>query len=98
MFLFPFFPDDLLCMIAGILPISLVGFLLIQLVTRATSIITTLLVLSGDIIPFNQIGITIILVICLILTIAFYICYKKSDNINNCFVSIVNKFFKKNKK
>ena len=98
MFLFPFFPDDLLCMIAGILPISWVAFLLIQLVTRATSIITTLLVLSGDIIPFNQIGIPIIAFICIILTLAFYICYKNSDNINNWLVSFINKFFKKNKK
>ena len=37
-FLLPFFPDDLLCSVAGILPIKFSTFLILQVITRATSI------------------------------------------------------------
>ena len=60
MFLLPLFPDDLLCMIAGLLPISFPVFLLMQLLTRATSIGATLLFFSGELIPYEGWGIPVI--------------------------------------
>lgn len=66
MFLFPMFPDDLLCLIAGLLPISFSAFLLMQLLTRATSIGATLLFLSGEVIPYEGWGIVVIVFVCLI--------------------------------
>lgn len=66
MFLFPMFPDDLLCLIAGLLPISFSAFLLMQLLTRATSIGATLLFLSGEVIPYEGWGVVVIVFVCLI--------------------------------
>ena len=98
MFLFPFFPDDLLCMVAGILPISGFGFFLMQCFTRMVTIGVTLLMLSGEVIPLNQIGIPIIVMLCIIFGVIFYICYKNAEKINDLFVNLLNKIFKKNNK
>ena len=62
MFLFPAFPDDLLCLVAGLLPISLPAFLLMQLLSRATSVGATLLFFSGEVIPFSGWGIPVMVV------------------------------------
>ena len=43
MFLLPMFPDDILCSIAGIMPITYSVFIFMQLITRFTSIGGTLL-------------------------------------------------------
>ena len=43
MFFLPFFPDDILCTVAGLLPITYLGFFVMQLITRATSVGFTLL-------------------------------------------------------
>ena len=53
MFLLPLFPDDLLCSLAGVLPITFLEFLLMQGITRATTIGGTLLFASGEIIPLK---------------------------------------------
>lgn len=98
MFLFPFFPDDLLCMVAGVLPISGISFFIMQFFTRSTTILATLFVLSGDVIPFNKYGIPIIVMIIIIFGIIFYMCYKNSDKINKWFSNIIDKIFHKMKK
>lgn len=61
MFLFPAFPDDLLCLLAGLLPISPSAFLLTQLLTRATSVGATLFFFSGEVIPFSGWGIPVMI-------------------------------------
>ena len=66
MFLFPAFPDDLLCLLAGLLPISFPAFLLMQLLTRATSVGATLLFFSGEVIPFSGWGIPVIAAVVLL--------------------------------
>lgn len=96
MFLFPFFPDDLLCSIAGILPISLIGFIIMQIVTRITSIGATLLLMSGEIIPYSGWGIPVLIIIGILAIIAFVISYKNADKINEKIRDFSNKIFKKN--
>ncbi len=61
MFLFPLFPDDTLCTVAGLLKISRLEFLLMQLITRTTSIGATLLLMSGEIIPYEGWGLAVII-------------------------------------
>lgn len=98
MFLFPFFPDDALCTLAGILPIKWPTFIIMQIVTRAIGIGGNLLFLSGEIIPFSGWGIPVIISLGIIAVIAFVICYKKSDQINELFYKFIEKITRKDKK
>ncbi len=98
-FLLPLFPDDLLCSVAGILPISFIAFLLMQLVTRATSIGGTLIFMSGEIIPYHGWGIAVLIVLGIITLIAFIMSIKYADKLNSFFDKLINKimFRKKSK-
>lgn len=98
MFLLPFFPDDILCSVAGILPISWFGFIIIQLFTRITSIACTLIFMSGEIIPYEGWGLVVIILGCVICVIAFFLSLKYSVEINNWFERVSNKLFKRKKK
>lgn len=82
MFLFPFFPDDILCSVAGILPISWGGFFLMQVVTRATSVGATLLLMSGQIIPFHGWGLIVLGIILGVGLFAFLWCFRNAARIN----------------
>ncbi len=79
MFLFPMFPDDLICLVAGVLPISFSLFLFMQLTTRITSIGCTLIFYSGEVIPFSGWGIPVIIAATLIGVGLFYICFRHAD-------------------
>ncbi|MBE6691041.1 MAG: TVP38/TMEM64 family protein [Ruminococcaceae bacterium] len=81
-FLFPCFPDDLLCAVAGVLPITVGVFFLMQLITRATSIGATLLFLSGEVIPFSGWGIPVLCAVGLLGLSAFLLCMRYADRIN----------------
>lgn len=95
MFLLPFFPDDVLCSVAGILPISWLGFILIQVLTRITSIACTLIFMSGEIIPYEGWGLVVIVLGCLICVVAFLLSLKYSVKINDWFDRFVDKHFKR---
>lgn len=98
MFLLPLFPDDMLCSLAGITSLSWGKFIIMQIITRFTSILGTLLFMSGEFIPYNFWGISLIIVLCIIAIICFVVAYKKSDKINafldNLALKISNKFKK----
>ena len=53
MFLFPFFPDDLLCFVAGITTISPAFFCVMIIVTRIITVFTSSYSLGNKIIPFD---------------------------------------------
>ena len=83
MFFLPLFPDDVLCSVAGILPIGWVGFVLMQVVTRATSVGCTLLFLSGEFIPFDEVwGIALLAVVGIFCVVAFVLCLRRAEEIN----------------
>ena len=82
MFLFPFFPDDLLCLIAGVLTISPISFTIMQVITRSVSILVTELMLSGIIIPYDAWGLPVIIIFSLIFILIFFIVYKYSGRIS----------------
>lgn len=94
MFLLPFFPDDALCSLAGILPISWFGFMMMQIVTRATSIGGTLLFMSGEVIPYRGWGIVVLILLGVLALIAFIICYKNAEKLQEAFY----KFFRRSEK
>lgn len=99
MFVLPAFPDDALCAVAGITNINKWVFTVMQVITRPVSILGTLIFMSGMIIPFEGLGLVLIILIAIISIIAFIIVFKNSDRINNSLekisLKITNKFKKK---
>lgn len=95
MFFLPFFPDDILCTVAGLLPITYLGFFIMQVITRATSVGFTLLFMSGEVIPYHGWGLVVLGVIAIICIGAFIVSMKYSEKINDFFVEFINKLFKK---
>jgi uncharacterized membrane protein YdjX (TVP38/TMEM64 family) len=82
MFLFPFFPDDVLCFVAGLSTMSTIFFLIMITITRILSIFGTTFSINGNIIPFNTWwGILLWIVLILICGLVFNLLYKKGDNI-----------------
>lgn len=94
MFLFPFFPDDVLCFVAGITSMSSVYFTVMIIIVRIICIFTSSYSLNNSFIPYNTWwGLMfwgIIFVATIFLT---FIIYKKGEKIEKF---IKNKFIKKN--
>ncbi len=91
MFLFPFFPDDILCAVAGVLPISWRSFLAMQIVTRTTSIGCTVIFLSGEIIPFHGWGIAVLAGVAVLGITAFILSMKYAREIEAFTVRLFGK-------
>ena len=98
MFLFPFFPDDLLCLIAGVLTISSISFTVMQIITRSVSILVTELMLSGIMIPYDSWGFPVIIIFCLIFLLIFFVVYKYSGRISIYITKKKEVLLKKNDK
>lgn len=94
-FLLPLFPDDLLCSIAGILPIRWATFIVMQLITRITSIGATLLFMSGEIIPYHGWGLIVIALLIVLCVVAFILSLKYAEKLNGYFNKLVNKISSK---
>lgn len=97
-FLLPFFPDDILCSVTGILPIKFSTFMFMQVITRATSIGATLLFMSGEIIPFYGWGLWVLGAVGVICIVAFILGMKYADKLNAFFDNFVNKIVFRKKK
>ncbi len=98
MFLLPFFPDDILCSVAGILPISWFTFMVMQVITRFSSIGCTIFFMSGEIIPYEGWGLVVLGIIAIVCITAFVLSMKYADKINEFFVKICDKLFGKKEK
>ncbi len=98
MFFLPMFPDDALCALAGILPITWIQFIIMQIVTRITSILGTLFFMSGEVIPYSGWGLAVIIIVAIASILAFIICFKYAEKIENAFDRLMNKIVKKSKK
>ena len=82
MFLLPFFPDDILCSVAGVLPIGWFGFTVMQVLTRISSVGCTLLLMSGEFIPWHGWGLVVLALIGALAIVAFMISYRNAERIN----------------
>lgn len=94
MFLFPFFPDDLLCSIAGLSKMSALYFIGISILFRPISIFIISYFGSGIIIPFSGWGLYVWPFILVGVAVAFLWSYKNQDKIENYMLNV----FGKNKK
>ncbi len=91
MFLFPFFPDDVLCFVAGLSSMSVSYFLIMITICRIISIFFTTYSVSGAIIPYTTWwGILIWITIFILTIILSLYLYKNGEKIQ--------KFFKKTRK
>ena len=82
MFLFPFFPDDLLCFVSGISSMSALFFVIMISIVRLITIFTSSFSMNNNFIPYDTWWGLVIWVILFALTIlASTFIYKKSDNI-----------------
>lgn len=98
MFFFPFFPDDILCAVAGLLPITWIEFLIMQVITRATSVGGTLLFVSGEFIPYHGWGLFIIILIGIAFIFLFILSMKYANEFNNFLMRFPDKITGKTKK
>ena len=91
MFLFPFFPDDILCFVAGITTIKAKFFLSMVFITRTISLFTACYSLNNNLIPYNTWWGVLIWVVIIAATILLTIfIYKKGQ--------VLEKIFEKRKK
>jgi len=93
MMLFPLFPDDILCAIAGITNMSFKFFFITNIIARFIGIGCTVFLGTGSVIPFSGWGIIIWGVILVFITGIFYVSIKYQDKID----SILNEMFSKKK-
>lgn len=91
----PFFPDDILCMVAGLTAMNFPFFLAVMILVRPLVIAAYCYVLSGTFIPFEGWGLIVwgvIFIVCIVLAV---LSFKYQDRFENW---LVEKFGKKNKK
>jgi uncharacterized membrane protein YdjX (TVP38/TMEM64 family) len=99
-FLLPFFPDDILCFVAGLTSMSLVFFTTMCFCTRIITILTTALFTEYIKILFEKgsvMGYMGIVISGAILIFIFYYTAKHGDKIQSFFEDKFNKIFKKKK-
>ena len=83
MFLLPIFPDDLLCVIAGLGSMSYRSFGVMMLISRPVGVLWTAAVYKGAVnIPANAVGIAAWVAIALVTVAVFAVLYKYGEKIS----------------
>ena len=86
MFLFPFFPDDLLCFVAGITSISSTFFIIMTVLTRIICVFTAAYSFNNSIIPYDTWWGILLWILFFVLTIYLSILIsKKGDKLERIF-------------
>ena len=83
MMLFPVFPDDILCIVAGCIGMDWKFFMVTNLITRPLSIGALCFFGSGQVIPFSGWGIPVWIVLVVLGIIAIYLSVKYQPQIEN---------------
>lgn len=81
--LLPFFPDDILCMVAGLTSISFPFFLVSMLIVKPIYIATVCFMGTGSIIPFSRWGIPVWIAIFVVIGVLFILFCKYQNRIEN---------------
>ncbi len=86
MFLFPFFPDDVLCFVAGLSTMSISYFIVMILICRIISVFLSAYSLNGNIIPYTTWwGILLWIIVLALTVITTVLLYKNGDKIERYF-------------
>ena len=92
MFLFPMFPDDVLCFVAGLSSMSTPYFMIMVTISRILTISVTSYSVNGSLIPYNTWwGLLIWAIIIIFTAIATILIYKNGDKIEQKFVKLFRK-------
>lgn len=95
MFLFPFFPDDVLCFVAGITTMSPLFFIIMIIIARLITVFASSYSINNSIIPYNTWwGILLWIVFFVITIVITILIYKYGEKIEN---NILKKFKKTHK-
>ena len=82
MMLFPLFPDDILCVVAGLTKMSFPFFFWTNVLARGLGIACTVFFGSGAIIPFHGWGLIVWVILIVLVIILFYLSVKYKDKID----------------
>ena len=94
MMLLPCFPDDILCLVAGLTDMSWTFFMVTQFIARPIGIFSVSYLSSGEIIPYSGWGLVVWAVIIIASFVLIYLAGRYNKQIEN----FINKLFKKDKK
>ncbi len=94
MMVLPMFPDDVLCLVAGLTDMSWAFFVITNLIARPIGIFTTCYIGSGEIIPYHGWGLVAWAFIIIIVAVLIFLSFKYRDQIEN----FLQKTFKTKKK
>ena len=94
MMLLPCFPDDILCLVAGLTDMSWTFFMVTQFIARPRGIFSVSYLSSGEIIPYSGWGLVVWAVIIIASFVLIYLAGRYNKQIEN----FINKLFKKDKK
>ena len=95
MMLFPLFPDDILCLIAGMTAMSFRYFMITILLTRPIGIVMTCYLGSGQIIPYSGWGLVVWAILIILMACMFIVVYRFQPQIENFLGNISQKLSKK---
>ena len=98
MMLFPMFPDDILCVVAGLTNMSFAFFFWSNVICRSIGIGCIVLFGSGSIIPFSGWGWAVWILIAICLASLFYLSVKYQHKIDEWLQKLTKKFKNKSKK
>ncbi len=87
----PFFPDDMLCMIAGLTKMKFSFFLLTMAIAKPLYIALVCCFGSGSLIPFTGWGIPVWIALCVALLVAFAVFCKYQNAIESWFAKITHR-------
>lgn len=97
MFILPVFPDDLLCLIAGITTMSYTNFFLMQIITRPLGILfSSSITKLIESIPFTGWYLAIWALLAIMLIAMFVLVWKYSARLENAIVKFIVKHFNSN--
>lgn len=94
MMVLPMFPDDVLCLVAGLTDMSWAFFVITNLIARPIGIFTTCYIGSGEIIPYHGWGLVAWAFIIIIVAVLIFLSFKYREQIEN----FLQKTFKTKKK
>ena len=98
MMLFPLFPDDILCVVAGMTTMSFSFFFWTNVLARGIGILCTVYFGSGAIIPFTGWGLIVWGFIVLFVLALFYLSVKYQDKLDDIFKQLFKKKSNNDKK
>lgn len=83
MMVLPMFPDDILCLVAGVTDMTWGFFVITNLIARPIGIFVTCYLGSGEIIPYHSWGLAVWAIIIVAVAVLLWLSYKYQKQIEN---------------